>query len=193
MRSAKGYCIKEVFLKKFSTKQLAFDAMFAAMVAVLGYISLDLGNIKLSFESLPIAIGAMMFGPLDGLAIGGVGTFIYQILRYGFSATTFLWMLPYCIGGIIIGIYAQHHNFRLSLKELIPIIVISEIVITLLNTGVMYIDSKIYGYYSFAYIFGTFILRIVVSAVRGIVFALVIPPIVRSLRKAAGVRVEKAA
>lgn len=180
-------------MKKFSTKQLAFDAMFAAMVAVLGYVSLDLGNIKLSFESLPIAIDAILFGPLDGFGIAGVGTFIYQILRYGFSATTFLWILPYCVYGIVVGAYAKRHNFRLDLKELIPIIVISEIIITLLNTGVMYIDSKIYGYYSFAYVFGTFILRIVVTVVRGIAFALVIPPILKPLRKMAGLHVQKAA
>lgn len=166
--------------------------MLAAMVAVLGYVSLDLGNIKLSFESLPIAIGAMLFGPLDGFAVAGVGTFIYQILRYGFSATTFLWILPYCVYGIIVGAYAKRHNFRLSLKELIPIIVISEIVVTLLNTGVMYIDSKIYGYYSFAYIFGTFVLRIVVSVARGIAFALVIPPIVKPIRKMTGAHAQKA-
>ena len=69
----------------FKTKQLTLDAMLAAMCAVLGYLSLDFGNLKITFESLPILLGAMLFGPADGFLIGTVGTFIYQLLRYGVS------------------------------------------------------------------------------------------------------------
>ena len=39
------------------TKQLTLDAMLAAMCAVLGYVALDMGNIKITFESLPILLG----------------------------------------------------------------------------------------------------------------------------------------
>ena len=54
------------------TKQLTLDAMLAAMCAVLGYVALDMGNIKITFESLPILLGAMLFGPVDGMLIGGI-------------------------------------------------------------------------------------------------------------------------
>ena len=62
------------------TRQLTMDAVLAAMCAVLGAVSIDLGNLKLSFESLPVIIGALLFGPVDGLLIGGIGTFLYQFL-----------------------------------------------------------------------------------------------------------------
>ena len=55
------------------TRQLALDAILAAMCAVLGAVSIDLGNLKISFESLPVLLGALLFGPLDALAVGGVG------------------------------------------------------------------------------------------------------------------------
>ena len=35
------------------TRQLTMDAALAAMCAVLGAVSIDLGNLKFSFESLP--------------------------------------------------------------------------------------------------------------------------------------------
>ena len=76
------------------TKKLAMDSMLAAMCAVLGYLSLDFGNLKITFESVPILLGALLLGPIDGMAIGGVGTLLYQLVRYGVSVTTLLWILP---------------------------------------------------------------------------------------------------
>ncbi len=79
---------------------------------------------------------------------------VYQLLRYGVSVTTLLWILPYVVCGLIVGLYAQKRGFS-SAQSRIIIVVIAELVVTTLNTGVMYIDSKIYGYYSAVYIFGS--------------------------------------
>lgn len=162
---------------------MAIDAMLAAMCAVLGYISLDMGNIKVTFESLPILLGALLFGPLDGFLIGTVGTGVYQVLRYGISATTVLWMLPYMICGLLVGLYARKRGFDLSGRQVMTTVVFNELLITVLNTGVMYIDSKIYGYYSAAYIFGSSALRIVVCIVKAVAFALVLPVLIKAVKK----------
>jgi len=69
------------------TRQIAFDSVLAAMCAVLGALALDFGNLRITFEDVPVLIGALMFGAPEGSAIGFVGTFIYQIIRYGFTAT----------------------------------------------------------------------------------------------------------
>ena len=61
------------------TRQLTMDAVLAAMCAALGSISIDLGNLKFSFESLPVIIGALLFGPVDGVFIGGIGTLIASL------------------------------------------------------------------------------------------------------------------
>lgn len=169
--------------KTFSTKRIAYDAMLAALCAVLGYIALDLGNIKITFETLPILLGALLYGPLDGTLIGGIGTFIYQILKYGFSATTVLWMLPYVICGFLVGLYAKHKKFCLSKIQVIIIVVVNELLITLLNTGVMYIDSKIYGYYSFEYIFGSFFVRLAVCIVKAVVFGIALPYVIKAVKR----------
>ena len=165
------------------TKQMTTDAILAAMCAVLGMISLDFGNLKITFESLPIIIGALLFGPLDGFAIGGIGVLIYQLLRYGITVTTVLWILPYALCGLVVGAYAKKHNFELDTKKLCIIVVLVELMVTLLNTGVMYIDSKIYGYYVFAYIFGTFVIRLIITVAKALVFTAVLPTLIKPIKK----------
>lgn len=157
--------------------------MLAAMCAVLGAVALDFGNLKVTLESLPIIIGAILFGPLDGAAIGFVGTFVYQLLRYGISVTTLLWILPYVVCGITVGLYAKKHGFLLSVKQTIIIVVVSEIIVTTLNTGVMYIDSRIYGYYSAVYIFGSIAVRYAICIGKALVTGAIMPPLIRLLRK----------
>ncbi len=163
---------------------MTVNSMMAAMCAVLGYISLDMGNIKVTFESFPIILGALLFGPMAGSLIAGVGDFIYQILRYGFTATTLLWIMPYVAAGLVIGWYAKKNNFELTRVKTLIIVIIGEIIITVLNTVVMYADAKIYGYYSFAYIFGATAARIVLCIGRGTVFGIAMPPILSSVKKA---------
>ncbi len=165
-------------------RQIAIDAMLAAMVAVLGYLSIDTGAVKFTFESLPILVGALLFGPFDGALIGGVGTLIYQLLRYGVSATTLLWMLPYIMCGAFVGAYAKEKNFVLSRRQILIIVIMNELLITILNTGVIYIDSRIYGYYYPALIWGSLALRLIICIVKGAAFSIILPELLKKLKKA---------
>lgn len=165
-----------------NVKQLSTNAMLAAMCAVLGAVSLDLGNIKITLESIPVILGALLFGPADGAIIGFVGTFVYQVLRYGFSATTLLWMLPHVVCGFIVGLYAKKKGFNLSVVQTIVITVIAGLILTTLNTGVMYIDSKIYGYYSAVYIFGSMLIRYISGIAKFVAIGVLMPPLVNLLR-----------
>ena len=88
---------------KWTARRLAADAMFAAMVTVLGLVSISTGNLKITVEALPVFLGALLLGPVDGLAIGGVGTLLYQLLRFGVSATAALWIAPYVLLGLCVG------------------------------------------------------------------------------------------
>lgn len=166
-----------------NAKRMTVISMLAAMCAVLGAISIDLGNLKITLESIPVIIGAALFGPIDGALVGLVGTFVYQIIRYGFSVTTLLWMLPYCICGLIVGYYAKKKGFSLSVKQMIFIVVVAELVITTLNTGVLYIDSKIYGYYSAVYIFGTLVPRYLICIGKAVAEGALIPLLMRPIKE----------
>lgn len=156
------------------------------MCAVLGYMAIDVGNLKITFESLPIILSALLFGPIDGMVVGGIGTLVYQLLRYGVSATTVLWMLPYVICGLIIGLYSKKHNFKLSAKQLTVLIAANELLITALNTGVLYLDSIIYGYYSSVYIFGSLALRLIICVIKAVAFSLIMPALIKAARHGMG-------
>lgn len=165
------------------TRQMTIDAMLAAVCTVLAFTALNFGNMKITFESLPVHIGALLFGPADGLVIGGVGTLIYQLLSYGVTATTLLWMLPYMVCGLVGGWYAKRRHFSLGGRETIALVVVNELLITALNTLALYIDSHVYGYYTPTFITGVLGLRLVLCVVKAIVYGLALPAILHPVRQ----------
>lgn len=165
-------------------KYLTFCSLLSAMTALCGYLAVDTGNLKISLESLPILIAALLFGPAFGLTVGGLGTLIYQLLRYGLSLTTCLWILPYPAAGLIAGLYAKSKKRDLTRGETIFIACTSELFITILNTFVLLIDSKIYGYYHPLLITSMLVPRLLLAVGKGICFAMLVPALVKSLRSA---------
>lgn len=166
------------------TKRIAIDGMLAAMVAVLGYIAITTNLFKVTFESFPVLLAAFMFGPVDGLAVGGIGTLIYQLLKWGVTATTPLWILPYCAAGLLLGLYAKKHNYKNTKKQIFVAVILAELLITAMNTGAMYIDANIYGYYFPGFIMGGLPLRLAICVVKSIVFGIITPIVTTAVKKA---------
>ena len=131
-----------------------------------------------------VFLGALLLGPVDGLAIGGVGTLLYQLLRFGVSATTALWIAPYVLLGLCVGAVSARHGYACTPRQLALLAVLGELGITVLNTGSLYVDSLIYGYYSPVFVFGTLPLRLAICAGKGIVLALLLPTLLRITRRA---------
>ena len=168
-------------------KRLVTNAMLIAMYVVLSLVAtINLGNMKFTLDSLPIIVGAALFGPVDGMLIGLLGSFTNQMLTYGFSATTLLWIIPAGVRGLLIGLYAKHHNFDMSFKQTQFITISSALIVTALNTAAMYIDSKIYGYYSAAYVFGGILPRIIAGIIIAFVFGAILPQIIKPLKRVVG-------
>ena len=165
-------------------KRLVTNAMLIAMYVVLSLtVTINLGNMKLTLDSLPIIVGAALFGPVDGMIIGLMGSFTNQMLTYGFSATTLLWIIPAGLRGLLIGLYAKHCGFNMSFKQTQFITISSALVVTAVNTLIMYIDAKIYGYYSFAYVFGAVVPRIIAGVLIAFVFGAILPSILKPLKR----------
>lgn len=161
------------------TRILVADAMLTAMYVVLSLLSIPLGNLKITLSGLPILLGALLFGPLSGLLIGLLGSFLEQLLTYGLTATTVLWILPAGARGLMAGLCARHLGYILTGKQIVWIAVLSSLLVTALNTAVMYADSVIYGYYSAAYVFGALAVRVALGVATALVFALVLPPLMK--------------
>lgn len=168
------------------TRQLTIDSMLCAVCAVLGYLALDFLNIKITFESLPILLGALLFGPVDGMLIGGIGTLVYQLLRYGVSATTLLWIVPYVVCGLLAGAWAKWKNFDLDRLQTVVLVVVAELAVTVLNTIPIYVDSKLYGYYYPGIVLGVLALRLVICVVKAAAFGLILPGVADAVRRIFG-------
>lgn len=169
-----------------NTKRLTTCAMLIATNVVLSILTpIKLANFKFTFEAFPILMAGIMFGPIDGLLVGTVGSAIYQILfsGYGLMVTTPLWIIPHAVSGLVVGTYSKKHNYSLTYKQTIFICILSSILVTALNTLAIYLDSKIFGYYTFAYVFGTIIFKIITGIILAIIYSLVIPKLINRIHK----------
>ena len=178
---------------RFTAKRLALNAAMVALYFALSMLAIPIGGFKLTFEHLPIIICAAFFGPLDALLVGALGELINQMLTFGFTPTTILWMTPAMFRGLSMGLGAKLAPKYLGKKALLeskaPIYfvvfcVISGLICSLLNTFTLYVDSKMFDYYSYAMVFGVLWLRLGSSAITSVLMSVVTKPLAHALRKA---------
>lgn len=188
-------------LGTFSVKRIAIDAVLIAMYFGLSLLSVQLGGIKLTFASLPTIICAMLFGPIDGFLVGFLGAFLEQMIKFGFTATTMLWILPPAIRGLFIGICAlllkKHMSVDAILQTKRPYVyfiacIVSGIIVSTLNTLVFYVDAKMFHYYEYHMIFGVFWIRIASGVASSLLMSIVALPVVAALKRANFISSKKA-
>ena len=145
-----------------STRKMVTIAMLTAVYVVLNFAgTVRLGWINISVASLPVIVGAMLYGPVGGLLVGLLGAFM----------------------GLLVGVYAKHCGYKFSSGQLTLALIGTALVVTALNTGAMYIDSVIYNYYSYAYVFGGLVVRIISGAATAVLMVFVAPPVVNLLNR----------
>ena len=178
---------------RFTAKRLALNAAMVALYFALSAMAVPIGGFKLTFEHLPIILCAVLFGPVDAVIVGALGEFINQMLTFGMTPTTILWMAPAMFRGLSMGLCAKLAPKTLGLEPLleqkIPVAfwiccVISGLICSGINTGVLYLDSKMYGYYSYAMVFGVLWLRLGASAISSVLMSVVAKPLAHAMRKA---------
>ena len=90
---------------KFPIKRIALDAVMVALYVALALCSVTLFNsIKITFEALPIVICALIFGPVDAAIVGMLSELLNQILTFGLTPTTVLWVLPAVVRCLFVGL-----------------------------------------------------------------------------------------
>lgn len=123
--------------------------MCLALFIVLNYASFVLvpPSIKFSLKGLPIIFVSVCFGPWYGALLGGVGEFICQLVsEYGLTPTTPLWILPWIVEGIIVGLFFKHKDIRQHPYLWVITVLVSCLAVTILNTIALWLDSLIFGY-----------------------------------------------
>lgn len=167
-----------------TARKMVMIAMLTAVYVVLSLVgTINLWWIRISVDSLPIILAALLYGPVGGLLVGMLGSFLNQLLTYGLMATTPLWLIPATARGVLVGVYAKKHNYQLSRAQIIGVLCVTAVIVTALNTGVMYLDSIIQGYYSYAYVFGGVVSRVIAGIVTAIIMSFIAPPVVSLMER----------
>ncbi len=178
---------------KFHAKRLATNGVLTAMFFALTMFAVEIAGIKITFDSLPVVLSAMLFGPIDAFCVGFLGAFLEQMMNHGFTATTILWILPPALRGVWIGLGVIALKKAMSLTYVLDhkrpfvyylVCIVAAVVTSCGNTLVYYLDSKLYGYYTYALIFGVFGVRILSGVICAVLTATLALPILAALRKA---------
>ena len=109
-------------MPKFRTKTLCLVSVLAALYVPLSiFAAVQMGNVRISFGSLPVVISALLLGPVEAVIVAMTGEFFKQLLTYGVTATTILYLIPPALRGLVIGlaaVYARKHGRPLEQREI---------------------------------------------------------------------------
>lgn len=167
----------------FKKDNIIICALIALFIP-LSYLSfiIPIINAKITLQNLPIYIAGILYGPIYGAIVGAMGMLISQILQYGIEITTILWIIPQTLLGLIVGLLSKSRILDYSKKSFIIYMIILNIMVTILNTIVLYIDSIIKNYNQ--YILGiSFIGRIISSIIFALILYIIIPYIIKAIQK----------
>lgn len=171
------------------TLTLCTTGVLAALYVPLAlFLAVQIGNVRISFGSLPVVVAALLLGPLESVAVAFVGEFLKQILSYGFTATTLLYLIPPALRGLIIGwpafLLLQRRSQRLEERRILcyAVCIAAAVFTTIGNTLVNLLDSILYHYYTPVLIFGDLLYRLGVGILNAVVITTAAIPLVILLR-----------
>lgn len=159
----------------------------AALYVGLDYLAVSIsapfGNaIKLSLSGIAVIAVAAFCGPVWGAATGFVGALLGQMITYGFTATTLLWVAPAVARGLVFGLLFIAIKKKTDFIWLLIPTIISAIAVTAVNTLAMFVDARIY-HYPVALFGAALLTRIIAAAVTSVIFALMLPEILKIIKK----------
>lgn len=188
---------KHKLISPVKTQTLCRVAVMAALYVLLNMLSIQAGNLRITFASLPVVVCGLLFGPGEAALTALLGEFLNQMLRYGFTATTVLWLIPPALRGLMIGLAARRLRQTARSLEARPlacygVCILAALVTTVSNTLVIWLDSVLFHYYTFAYVFGDFMLRVLTGTATAVVIACVAMPVTLLLGRQRHIRESRA-
>ena len=137
--------------KRFNIYTICMIALLTAMMVLLKRtIAIETPYFKFSFASLPIVLGAMVFGPIEGAVVGLLGEFVAQVTGpYGLAPTTVLYVAPAAIRGVVVGlgaVWCRRTGKRIESRPVAcyAICVAGAVFTTLGNTVSIWLESVMY-------------------------------------------------
>ena len=175
-------------------KLITLSAIMAALYVGLDFLAVSVsapfgGSLKISISGLPVIIVSIFGGPIWGAATGFIGALLGQMISYGFSPMTLLWVLPAVVRGLSVGLLFK--AFKKSTKPLILTIItcISSILVTFFNTIAQLVDFAVYGAYypgapeSYVAVLWGVPQRLLAGILTAIILSLMLPTLIDAIKK----------
>lgn len=132
-------------------RKMAGLGILLALTFIFGFISnyVQVGPVSINLTLLPIAIAAIIYGPLEGMVIGFLSGLVVLLspstagfMSFNPWGTIIVVLVKTSVAGLISGLL-----FRLINKKSFPVaIIISSIVVPLINTGIFALGSYLFFY-----------------------------------------------
>ncbi len=175
--------------QKISVPVLCRIALLVAVYVLLGsFLVIRHPAIEISLKSLPVVVGALLFGPACGGLVALLGEFLAQLLAWGLQPNTLLWVAPPVANGLVVGAFAvRFWGTERPLEEraglYYAVALLGSAASSCVTTVSLWLDSLIYGYYTFALVFGGALLRFGKDIVVVAVVTAAAAPLTRLLRR----------
>ncbi len=173
-------------------------AIMAAMYFLLSLFSIKAGNIRITLTSVVTVVMAYLCGPCMAAVSVFIGEFLSQLLNYGIGITTILWLIPPVLRAILVGnLYwlfrkvTKNGVQEINFVRFLMVNSLSSIVVTIANTGVMALDALILGYYTKAYVFAAFFVRLGIGIITSVIVSFIAFPIIMRIRGDIGGNLQK--
>lgn len=169
------------------SKRIALDGVLAALYFALSVLTVTSGNLQFRFTALALIIAALLYSAADACAVALIGELLYQLLLYGLSATTPVWLLPPVLHALLLGLFAALIRRRVPEKKQLPwqfaACLLCGLMNAVFNTAALYIDSHVYGYFEPTTFWGLALIRLGIGVLTAAVTAAAAIPLARLLRR----------
>ena len=173
-----------------TTRRLVTNGILVALHVVLCQIAtIPIGNsLSITVSGITETVAGLMFGPLSGGLVGLLGSLLNQIIKYGFSVTTVLWIIPAGLKGLLCGWYAKAHGYEFKPWQIYWVLLVTAVVVTSVNTTVMVVDATVFGYNTKATVLAQMGIRYLNGALTSVAYMLICIPLLKNLQKIPGIR-----
>lgn len=173
-------------MKKLAILDISICAACIALHIILERLAqlMSTNDIKLPLGALPFLVAAFLCGPLEGFICGLVGTFLSQILSYGITVTTPVWILPYAMEALTAGLMFKAFHRRLDPKSVGIIVFVSGFIRIVLNFAASYLDGVVvFKYMTSEALIAVIPFRLLIWAGFSVIFTAILLPVTKALLK----------
>ncbi len=164
------------------TFQIAIASTLAALSLALDLLSLKGDFTKFTIYALPLLLAGTIFGPVIGAFAGIAEGFLSQLITYGLTPTTILWILAPLTWGLISGLIAKIYKFKNTPIKIFLNVIITSLIVVFVNSLALILDGLI-AHYPTEYVYTMLLTRIITSIIVGIFYTICLIIIIPRFQK----------